>query len=170
MKGVKILMAETNSLNDAYALAVFQALRQLQQAAEVHAKRLSRYGALTPLQQLVLRVLAVEKSLTASQLAGFVSLSPAALSGVLERLEGRGLLSRRRDPQDRRRQWLHLEPAGQQALEEAPALLPGHVLKRFAGLAEWERHAILATLLRAAELFHAPDWLAEEEESISDAC
>lgn len=162
-------MVETKeTVGDAYALAVFQALRQLQQAADVHSKRLSRYGGLTPLQQLVLRILAVEKSITASQLAGFVSLSAASLSGVLERLESRGLLSRRRDAQDRRRQWLHLEEAGRQALEEAPALLPEHVLRRFAGLAEWERHAILATLLRAAELFHAPEWLAEEEEAAGD--
>lgn len=159
-------MVETKeAIGDAYALAVFQALRQLQQAADVHSKRLSRYGGLTPLQQLVLRVLAVETSITASQLAGFVSLSPASLSGVLERLESRGMLSRRRDAQDRRRQWLHLEEPGRQALADAPELLPGHVLKRFAALAEWERHAILATLLRAAELFHAPEWLAEEYEA-----
>lgn len=140
----------------AYELAIFQALRRLQQAAEVHAKHLSRYGGLTPLQQLILQVLAVQKELTASQLAGFVSLSPASLSGVLERMESRGLLSRRRDEQDRRKQWLQLEASGREALQAAPSLLPEHVLQRFAGLPEWECHAILAALLRAAELFGTP--------------
>lgn len=146
-------------LGDSYALAVFQALRRLQQASEVHAKRLSRYGGLTPLQLLVLQVLALQPQLTASQLARLVSLSQAALSGVLDRLESRGLLSRRRDEQDRRKQWLVLDEAGRQALNAAPSLLPGHVLQRFAALPEWERHSLLAALLRAAELFDTPEAL-----------
>lgn len=150
---------------EAYQLSVFQALRRLQQAAEVHAKRLARYGGLTPLQQLILQVLDVRKELTASQLAGFVSLSPASLSGVLERLEGRGLIGRRRDQQDRRKQWLRLEAAGLEAVKNAPSLLPEHVRLRFAGLPEWERHAILAMLLRAAELFEPP-LSAEQTESV----
>ncbi|MBA1272665.1 MarR family winged helix-turn-helix transcriptional regulator [Stutzerimonas azotifigens] len=155
-------MTETkSSAREAYALSIFQALRRLQQAAEVHAKRLSRYGGLTPLQQLILQVLAVEKELTASQLARFVSLSQASLSGVLERLEGRGLISRRRDEQDRRKQWLHLDESGRDALRDAPSLLPEHVLERFAALPEWERHSILAALLRAAELFDSAE-LAEQ--------
>lgn len=147
---------------EAYQLSVFQALRRLQQAAEVHAKRLSRYGALTPLQQLILQVLDVRKELTASQLAGFVSLSPASLSGVLERLEARGLIGRRRDGQDRRKQWLHLQEAGLLALKQAPSLLPEHVQQRFDALPAWERHALLAALLRAADLFEAPSGPLEQ--------
>ncbi|HLT04195.1 MAG TPA: MarR family transcriptional regulator [Pseudomonas sp.] len=154
-------MAQTNKpLDDGYALSIYQALRRLQQAAEVHAKRLSRYGGLTPLQLLILQTLAVQNELTASQLARCVSLSAATLSGVLERLEGRGLVSRTRDEQDRRRHWLRLEPAGRAVLDEAPSLLPVHVMERFAGLEEWQRYAVLAGLLRAADLFEAPD---EEE-------
>src|SRR5690606_7845424 len=155
-------MTETNkSIDNSYAVSIFRALRRLQQAGEVHAKRLSRYGGLTPLQLLILQVLAVEKELTASQLARFVSLSPASLSRGLDRLESRSLITRRRDGQDRRRQWLRLEPPGYAALDEAPSLLPGHVRQRVAARPEWERHALLAALLRAAELFETPE---DEEE------
>ncbi|MCY1408587.1 putative HTH-type transcriptional regulator YusO [compost metagenome] len=148
--------------NSAYALAIFQALRRLQQAGEVHSKRLGRYGGLTPLQLLILQVLEVEVEITASQLAKRVSLSQASLSGVLDRLESRGLMARRRDEQDRRKQWLLLEDAGREALQAAPSLLPEHAMARFAELAEWEQHSILAGLLRAADLFEVPG--AEEEE------
>ncbi|BAU75992.1 MarR family winged helix-turn-helix transcriptional regulator [Metapseudomonas furukawaii] len=148
-------------LADAYALAVFKGLRRLQQVTEVHAKRLARYGELTPVQLLILRILAGHGELTASQLAREVSLTQASLSGVLDRLESRGLLMRRRDERDRRKHWLVLAAAGREALEKAPPLLPEHVLERFAGLLEWERHALLAALLRAAELFDTPE---EEEE------
>lgn len=42
----------------AFELPLFQALRRLQQAGEVHAKRLGRFGGLTPMQLLILQVLA----------------------------------------------------------------------------------------------------------------
>jgi len=148
-------------MDDAYRLSMFQALRRLQQGCEVHAKRLGRLGGLTPLQLLVLQVLQMEREITASGLAKQVSLSQAALSGVLDRLESRGLLARRRDEKDRRKQWLLLEDAGRDALRTAPPLLPEYVMARFAELPEWERHAVLAGLLRAAELFELPE---EEEE------
>ena len=106
-------------MEDAYALSMFQALRRLQQGSEVHAKRLSRFGGLTPLQLLILQVMLVEREITASRLAKRVSLSQASLSGVLDRLESRGLLARRRDEQDRRKQWLLLEDAGRDALQSA---------------------------------------------------
>lgn len=76
-------MVESNkTAADTYSLAIFRAIRRLQQAAEIHSKRLSRYGGLTPLQLLILHVLAVEGELTATQLAKLVSLSQASLSGV----------------------------------------------------------------------------------------
>lgn len=152
-------------MRNAHALSMLQALRRLQQAAEVHSKSLGREGELTPLHLLILQVVALEEEITAGQLGRHVALSQSSLSSALARLESRGLLTRRRDAEDRRKQWLRLEVAGHQALVEAPELLPEHALERFSGLPEWEQHAILAGLLRAAELFEAPQ--AEEEEEAS---
>ncbi|GAB3463468.1 MarR family transcriptional regulator [Azotobacter salinestris] len=118
----------------------------------MHAKRVARYGGLTPMQLLILGVLADETRLTASALSRRVSLTAATLSGLLDRLEERGLLQRQRDEQDRRRQWLVLAEAGRTLLEEAPPLLPPEFRLRFAALPEWERHALTAALLRVAEL------------------
>ncbi|TBW10417.1 MarR family transcriptional regulator [Azotobacter chroococcum subsp. isscasi] len=136
----------------AFEVPLFQAMRRLQQAGEVHAKRVARHGGLTPMQLLILRVLADETRLTASALSRRVSLTAATLSGLLDRLEERGLLQRQRDGQDRRRQWLVLAEAGRVLLEEAPPLLPPEFRERFAALPEWDRHALTAALLRAAEL------------------
>ncbi|WP_434091842.1 MarR family winged helix-turn-helix transcriptional regulator [Pseudomonas subflava] len=132
--------------------ALFRAIRRLQQAGEVHAKRLTRYGGLTPMQLLILGVLAGERRLTASELSGRVSLSAATLSGMLERLEEKGLLMRQRDDEDRRRQWLTVSDAGRALLGEAPPLLPPTLRDAFAALPEWERHSLTAALLRVAEL------------------
>lgn len=135
-----------------FELSLFKALRRLQQAGEVHAKRLARFGGLTPMQLMILQVLAGETRLTASTLSGRVSLSAATLSGMLDRLEEKGLLQRQRDDQDRRRQWLLISPAGRALLQQAPPLLPPEFSQRFAALPEWERHGLTAALLRAAQL------------------
>ena len=152
------------SMRNAHALSMLQALRRLQQAAEVHSKSLGRDGELTPLQLLILQVVELEGEITAGQLARHVALSQSSLSGALARLESKGLLTRRRDDDDRRKQWMSLEADGRKALKHSPALLPEHALERFAGLHEWEQHAILAGLLRAAELFETPGSGIEEEE------
>lgn len=136
----------------AFELPIFQSLRRLQHAGEVHAKRLARFGGLTPMQLMILQVLAGEPRLTASELSGQVSLSAATLSGMLERLEEGGLLHRQRDDQDRRRQWLLLSERGRELVKQAPSLLPPEFRQRFAELSDWERFSITAALLRAAEL------------------
>ena len=149
----KIVSAETDlSSATAFELPLFQSLRRLQQAGEVHAKRLTRFGGLTPMQLMILQVLAGEARLTASDLSGRVSLTAATLSGMLDRLEERGLLQRQRDDQDRRRQWLLLSDAGRELIKQAPTLLPPEFRLRFAALSDWERHSLTAALLRAAEL------------------
>ncbi|WP_372875596.1 MarR family winged helix-turn-helix transcriptional regulator [Pseudomonas sp.] len=149
----KIVSAEIDlSSVMALDLPIFQSLRRLQQAGEVHAKRLARFGGLTPMQLMILQVLAGEARLTASDLSGRVSLTAATLSGMLDRLEERGLLQRQRDDQDRRRQWLLLSEAGRELVRQAPTLLPPEFRQRFAALKDWERHSLTAALLRAAEL------------------
>jgi len=141
----------------AFEMPLFQALRRLQQAGEVHAKRLSRFGGLTPMQLMILQIVADEARMTASALSGRVSLTAATLSGMLDRLVELGLLQRQRDDQDRRRQWLLLSEAGRELMQQAPSLLPPEFRQRFAALSEWERHSLTAALLRAAELCGAMD-------------
>jgi DNA-binding MarR family transcriptional regulator len=152
MADIKISIEIDLSSVAAFELPLFQALRRLQQAGEVHAKRLSRFGGLTPMQLLILQVLAGETRLTASALSGRVSLTAATLSGMLDRLEERGLLQRQRDDRDRRKQWLLLSEPGRALLQQAPSLLPPEFVERFAELPEWERHSLTAALLRAAQL------------------
>ncbi|SDU38039.1 DNA-binding transcriptional regulator, MarR family [Pseudomonas pohangensis] len=132
--------------------ALFRAMRRLQHAGEVHAKRLGRFGGMNPMHLLILQVLASEGRLTASTLSGRVSLSPATLSGIIERLEELGLLVRQRDESDRRRHWLLLSQAGADLLQQAPSLLPPSMAQAFAALPEWERHSLTAALLKAADL------------------
>ena len=107
------VLNESNSAGlEAFEMPLFQAMRRLQQDAEVHAKRLARYGGLSPVQLMILQLLASEGQLTASDLSRRVSLTAATLSGQIDRLEERGLLQRQRDDQQRRQRQALSGPLG----------------------------------------------------------
>lgn len=137
---------------EVFESSLFGAMRKLQHAAEVHAKQRGRCGGLTPTKQMILQVLVAEGRLTASQLSQRVSISAATLSGMLDRMEERQLLKRERDSQDKRRQWLLISPAGRALLDEAPSLLPPALLCALETMPAWERHSLIAALLRVGEL------------------
>ncbi len=80
----------------------------LQSASKAMATRLGVTGP----QRLVIRILGRRAELSAGELSRILLVHPSTLTGVLQRLQGRGLVERRADPQDRRRALLRLTPAG----------------------------------------------------------
>lgn len=54
----------------------------------------------------------------AKELSQILHVSPGAVSQLLEQLDNQGLVERTVDPQDRRRQSLHVAPAGEVLLKE----------------------------------------------------
>ena len=74
---------------------------------------------------------------------------------IIDRLEARGLVVRRRGELDRRQVKVTLTEEGRRLLETAPAPLQTRFLKNFGELREWEKHAILASLCRIADLMDA---------------
>lgn len=87
------------------------------------ARRLRRRrhpGGLTPLQVLVLRELAsVPGSLRPSDLAERLDVTPGTVTPLVDRLIRAELVTRERDPGDRRVLRLSLTPAGRRCLREA---------------------------------------------------
>ena len=71
----------------------------------------SRVGVTGP-QRVVLRMVGREDGISPGRLARAIHDDPSTLTGVLHRLEARGLLERTADPVDRRRFHLHLTEAG----------------------------------------------------------
>jgi DNA-binding MarR family transcriptional regulator len=62
---------------------------------------------------LCLEMVSAGEPLTAGQLAEQVGLTPGAVTGVLDRLERGGFIERERDPEDRRRILVRLDPTRQ---------------------------------------------------------
>jgi DNA-binding MarR family transcriptional regulator len=76
------------------------------------SKRMNRSLGLTGPQRLVVRLLGRTPGMSAGQLASELHLDPSTLTGILQRLEGRRLVQRERDPSDARRLRLSLTNRG----------------------------------------------------------
>jgi DNA-binding MarR family transcriptional regulator len=76
-------------------------------------------------QRLVIRIVGRFPGISAGRLAGILHLHPSTLTGIVRRLERRGLLTRRRDPRDGRRIALGLSAAGRRLdVESSGAIEP----------------------------------------------
>jgi DNA-binding MarR family transcriptional regulator len=70
-----------------------------------------RFGVTGP-QRFALRVIGREPEVSAGRLAEILKVHPSTLTGILQRVERRGLLLRRVDQSDHRRVRLELTPSG----------------------------------------------------------
>ena len=76
------------------------------------SKRMEAQSGITGPQRLVVRIVGRWPGLAAGDLATILRLHPSTLTGILRRLEARGLIERRPGERDRRQARLRLTPAG----------------------------------------------------------
>jgi len=96
------------------SLEFLQCLWRTSHAMERRSRRMEKAIGVTAPQRLVLRFLGRFPGVTAGQLAQALHVDPGTLSASLRRLEGRGLVERRRDPADTRRVTLGLTRLGRE--------------------------------------------------------
>jgi len=131
------------------------AIRRILRAAEFAARDLSRTTGLTPSQVVVLQIITREGEPGVGAIAEAARLSQATVTALLDKLEDRGLVRRRRDQQDRRRVFVESTPAGRSLLNETPDVLQDRFAASFRKLADWEQAGIIAALERVSSLLHA---------------
>jgi DNA-binding MarR family transcriptional regulator len=106
---------------------------------------------LTQKQGAVLQLIGANPGVSQVDLAGVLGTDRATMMAVVDRLEGRGLLVRERSSADRRRQHLHLTPAGQTVLADSRELIAEHEARfkaRFTGAEIDQLVAMLRTIHR----------------------
>ncbi len=93
-------------------LEFMRTLWALDHALQSASKRMeSRVGVTGP-QRLVIRIVGRNPGISAGAVSDILHLHPSTLTGVLKRLESRGIVERRSDPADARRALLHLTARG----------------------------------------------------------
>jgi len=78
----------------------------------------ARARGMTRAQWLILARLSRQPNLSQNELAGICEVEPITVARLVDRLEARGLVERRADPNDRRINRLHLLPAAEPILSE----------------------------------------------------
>lgn len=131
------------------------AIRRIVRAAEFAARKLAATSGLTASQMVVLQIIGRHGQPSAGAVADQARLSQATVTALLDKLEQKGLVERRRDPADRRRVTLALTAAGIEALAVRPDVLQNRFAAHFEKLESWEQAAIIAALERVAVLMDA---------------
>lgn len=134
---------------------VIAALRRIVRAIDLHSRQLvDRFGVTGP-QLVTLQEAARLGKVPVNELAKTVHVSHPTMTGILDRLEKRGLVARGRDDDDRRRITVTVTPRGYEILAETPSPLQDRFRDQVAKLEEWEQTQMLATLQRIATLMDA---------------
>ncbi len=131
-------------------LALLPALRQwvtgrVQEAGACEGISLRQVAALRGIQEGVT---------SPGDLARVWRVTPAVITGILDRLERRQLVRREPDPADRRRQRLGLTPEGEQISRHIDHLLTGALAQQLASCSQEELAELQRSLLVLDRVFH----------------
>jgi len=137
--------------------SVLRSIRRITRAIDLYSRKLAASCDLTGPQLACLRQLARAGEAAATQLAAAVSLSPATVTGIVDRLEHGGLVQRARRSEDKRRVIVALTSAGQDALRRAPPLLQDGFTHRFRALPPARQSQLDRALQEVVEMMEAQD-------------
>lgn len=135
--------------------SVLIAIRKIIQSVAMNSKSLVKRVGLTGPQLMILQEIAHFGEVSVGEVAKAIILSQGTVTGILERMEKRGLVIRRRSDADRRRVLVQATVAGKQLLETAPPLMQEAFVERFNSLQDWEQTMILSSLQRLVTIMDA---------------
>ncbi len=110
-------------------------MRAIEHRLQSSSKLMARDGGVTGPQRTVLRAITKEPGLSASDVAEVVQLHASTVTGILQRLLERGLVSRKKSDDDGRKAVLEVTDAGRKAGESrsaGPEIAVKRALGRFA--------------------------------------
>ncbi|MBU1565661.1 MAG: MarR family transcriptional regulator [Proteobacteria bacterium] len=125
---------------------VLISLRRIIQAIDLHSRQLARQHGITTPQLIILKQIQGQEAMTVSEVARQVSLKQATVTDILNRLEGKGLVLREKDTNDRRQVLVKETDVGKKLLKTAPSPLQETFLEKFEDLEDWKQNMILAAL------------------------
>lgn len=134
---------------------VLISLRKIIQSIDLHSRFLVKQVGLTGPQLIILKEVSKLGEITIGKLAETISLSQATVTGILDRLEKRGLIARRRGETDKRQVFLQVTQPGKALLKNAPPLMQESFVEAFNQIQDWEQAMILSSLQRLVSMLDA---------------
>lgn len=134
---------------------VLIAIRKIIQSIALNSKSLVKRVGLTGPQLMILQEVVQAGEVSVGEVAKAISLSQGTVTGILERMEKRGLVTRRRSNSDRRRVLVQATVAGDELMQTAPPIMQEAFVERFGALQDWEQAMILSALQRLVAIMDA---------------
>lgn len=122
-------------------------IRRLIQARELYKKELNKKYQISESQFNCLLTIYKYGPLPPSQIAKHMLVKSSTVTGVVDRLEQKGLVERMRNSPDRRVIMIQLTPAGREVAKRAPPLIQQKILDGLSILSE-EEISLIAHALR----------------------
>ena len=130
----------SDDARDRTTVAAMDILRRILRSLQSARRESARLGV-SAAQLFVLREISKADTLTVTELARRTATTQSSVSEVVARLLERGLLTRRRSTEDRRRADLTLSESGRRLLAQGPETIQERLLSAFNRLPAQTRHA-----------------------------
>ncbi len=133
-------------------LRTLRAIRRIIRAADLHSRRLASQHGITVPQLLCLTKLIENESLTVRELAAQIYVSASTVVGILDRLESRGLVTRRRGELDKRMVHVSITESGKKLVSDSPSPLHEELVAEMRAIPEEEQSEIANALEKLVDL------------------
>jgi len=140
---------------DTVERSIVRSLRQIIRAVGLYSRELMRRRNLTAPQLGTLRQLRRKGPLSAGELARGIAVSQATVTGIVDRLEQKALVTRSRDSEDRRRVVIELTEAARELVADSPPPLHERFMLRLAEISPVERDEIDRVLRVIVQMMEA---------------
>lgn len=132
-----------------------QSLRRIFRAIQDYSQDVSGSFGITGPQLWALKTISECESLSLGELSRKMYLHPSTVTGVVDRLEAKGFVSRDRDREDRRVVKVCLTPDGKELAKKAPNPVQGKMIYGLRNLGSEELHVIYRSVKKLAEIVEA---------------
>lgn len=132
-------------------------LRRVFQVVNEQSKRVERETDLTGPQLWAIKMISEAAPIKVSELARRMYLHPATVVGILDRMEGKGLVSRTRSQEDRRVVEIDLTAKGKEIVDRAPEVAQGLLVRGLEPLPEEKLLQIADGLDQLVEILGAQE-------------
>lgn len=134
---------------------VLMELRKIIQAIDRNSKSLLRRVGLTMPQLIILQYVHSQTEVSVGRIAKNNHLGDATVTGILERLEKRGLLLKRKSRRDRRSVLISITEQGVALLQRAPPVMQEGFVDRFNELPKWNQAMIHSAVQQLVHIMNA---------------
>jgi DNA-binding MarR family transcriptional regulator len=132
-----------------------QALRRIIKALQDYSQDISNQFGITGPQLWALKTIFQHGDLSLSELSKRMYLHPSTMTGVVDRLEKKGFVVRKRDEGDRRVIQLQLTPQGTHLIKKAPNPIQGKMIYGLRRLKRHELDSIFRAVQKLTEIMEA---------------